>query len=304
MDRFVALSFALGKEPLSIQLYAHKVAFVAGAFRIGERFVGESSTDAGVSDAFRSFMHFVDGAPLVVLDRSPHKVLQVLASTLGVPVFGKRTQKVMVWAWIQQNIKGVKKIGQFAHENGIRGLDINAVGFEQAEFIARLMIAGLIRAESEAHIGIKSMPAPESIIYTDGSYLAGEGVARGIGAWAFITLAGGQIKSMMASACLTNDSLTMELMAIQQSLARVEDNNILVRTDAMNAVARIVQARQGNVSDDCFAETVKRIIDLTNGRNVEFEHVRAHSGVPVNEMVDALAKATAKAFRDNGQHWE
>ena len=45
-------------------------------------------------------------------------------------------------------------------------------------------------------------------------------------------------------------------------------------------------------------EAIELIADRLAGRDVVWEHVKGHSGHPLNELVDSLARARATALRD------
>ena len=52
------------------------------------------------------------------------------------------------------------------------------------------------------------------------------------------------------------------------------------------------------VSGASGAPIAMRIAERLAGRDVVFEHVKGHSGHPLNEVVDSLARAQATALKD------
>jgi ribonuclease HI len=138
------------------------------------------------------------------------------------------------------------------------------------------------------------------IVATDGSCLGNPGP----GGWAW---AGEDGRQDSGGHAVTTNNL-MELRAVYEVLgAHPASTPLLIQADSqyvINIFTRWIRGwmARGWLTADrkpvANREAIELIAERLAGRDVIFEHVKGHSGHPLNERVDALARAQATALRD------
>lgn len=138
------------------------------------------------------------------------------------------------------------------------------------------------------------------VVATDGSCLTNPGP----GGWAWASEDGNQGSGGHGG---TTNNL-MELRAVYEVLgAYPSEVPLLIQADSMyviNIFTRWLHGWQAKgwqttskkpVSN---REAIELIAERLAGRQVSWEHVKGHSGHPLNELVDSLARAAATKVRD------
>jgi ribonuclease HI len=98
----------------------------------------------------------------------------------------------------------------------------------------------------------------------------------------------------------------MELRAVLELLAQVPDDPLVVQTDSAYVVgiftewlevwrARGMRTSKGHKVENL--DLIESIETAIEGRAVTFEKVRGHSGHPLNEAADELARSAAESAR-------
>ena len=130
-------------------------------------------------------------------------------------------------------------------------------------------------------------------IYTDGSCLANPG---GPGGWAAIIVENGSTRELVGGDPSTTNN-RMEMLAVANGLRAVPDStSVTVFSDSeyvVNTMTRNWKRRKNQDIWEMLDTEVAR-------RQVRWEWVRGHSGHPLNEHADRLARAEAKR---HGGEW-
>ncbi len=135
-------------------------------------------------------------------------------------------------------------------------------------------------------------------IYTDGSCLKNPGN----GGWAAIICTDNEVKKISGSEKDTTNN-RMELMATINALKEVNSEDLIeIYTDSKyvkNGITDWIHNWIKNNWKTSNKEDVKnkdlwvQLHDLNNNSNIKWNWVKAHSGNPLNEEVDLLAKKAA-----------
>ena len=143
------------------------------------------------------------------------------------------------------------------------------------------------------------MSDTRTVIATDGSCLNNPGP----GGWAWAI----SPTEWAAGATGRSTNNAMELHAVYEALrASPESERILIRSDSLyviNACTKwIIGWRRANwVKKDgspiMNLDSIRAIAELLEGRDVQWQHVRGHSGDLLNEFVDGKARAAAETAR-------
>ncbi len=138
------------------------------------------------------------------------------------------------------------------------------------------------------------------VLATDGSCLRNPGP----GGWAWATEDGRQGSGGHAD---TTNNL-MELRAVYEALgAFPSDTPLLIQADSMyviNIFTRWLSGWQAKGWKTAAKkpvlnrEAIEMIAERLDDRDVRWEHVKGHSGHPLNELVDTLARTAAEQIRD------
>tara|TARA_B100001559_G_C16369308_1_gene561231 strand:- start:245 stop:670 length:426 start_codon:yes stop_codon:yes gene_type:complete len=137
-------------------------------------------------------------------------------------------------------------------------------------------------------------------IYTDGSCLENPGN----GGWAAIINDNGNIKKICGSEKNTTNN-RMELIAPINALKKIDQNNkIEIYTDSKYVklgITEWIHKWTKNNWQTSKKEDVKNkelwveLYELTKNFEIKWSWIKAHSGHPLNEEVDSLAKKAAKS---------
>ena len=137
-------------------------------------------------------------------------------------------------------------------------------------------------------------------IYTDGSCLENPGN----GGWAAIINDNGNIKKICGSEKNTTNN-RMELIAPINALKKIDQNNkIEIYTDSKYVklgITEWIHKWTKNNWQTSKKEDVKNkelwveLYELTKNFEIKWAWIKAHSGHPLNEEVDSLAKKAAKS---------
>jgi ribonuclease HI len=141
------------------------------------------------------------------------------------------------------------------------------------------------------------------VLATDGSCLRNPGP----GGWAWATEDGRQGSGGHAD---TTNNL-MELRAVYEALgAFPSDTPLLIQADSMYVINIFTRWLSGWRAKGWKTaakkpvlnrEAIEMIADRLDGRDVRWEHVKGHSGHPLNELVDTLARTAAEQIRDQAR---
>ena len=128
-------------------------------------------------------------------------------------------------------------------------------------------------------------------IYTDGS------LKHGLGSWAFVAVRGDKVILENSGVSKRTTSNRMEFQAAIEALKHFsEERKIKIHTDSrvlLEAIAKIpewqrlswVKANQSKIPS---VDQMKEIFDLIKYRNIEWQWVKAHTGIVFNERCDQL----------------
>ena len=124
-------------------------------------------------------------------------------------------------------------------------------------------------------------------IYTDGSCLANPG---GPGGWAAIVVKNGSTRELVGGDPSTTNN-RMEMLAVANGLRAVPDSAIVtVFSDSEYVINTMTRGWKRRKNQDIW-----EILDDEVARcQVRWEWIRGHSGNPLNEQADRLARAEAK----------
>ncbi len=144
------------------------------------------------------------------------------------------------------------------------------------------------------------MPKQRTVVATDGSCLGNPGP----GGWAWATPDGPRGSGGHAE---TTNNL-MELRAVYEALGAFDpDTPLLIQADSMyviNIFTRWLSGwqakgwRTASKKPVMNRDAIEMIADRLAQRDVRFEHVKGHSGHPLNELVDTMARTQAEKIRD------
>lgn len=147
-------------------------------------------------------------------------------------------------------------------------------------------------------------PDAVTVIYTDGGCL---GHKDGTGAWAFVANVPGHPAVEVSGVVPNTTNNRMELLAILRALEYAEiGERLLIISDSEYAIKGITEwskgwARKGWVTSTgqpvMHQDLWEQLIALYDLHQVQFQHVKGHSGVPGNERCDALCTEAIKAYK-------
>lgn len=138
----------------------------------------------------------------------------------------------------------------------------------------------------------------------DGSALGNPGPAG----WAWY-INDGQWRSGGWPNATNNQGELMAVLSLLQETASAAETPLKIICDSqyvINAVTTWLPGwkknnwRKSNGKPVLNSELIKAIDEQMQGRNITFEWIRGHTGHPLNEIADSLARATATAFA-NGE---
>lgn len=128
-------------------------------------------------------------------------------------------------------------------------------------------------------------------IYTDGSCVPNPGP----GGWAAIIISDKPTITLQGHEEQTTNN-RMELLAIIKALESLpEGGHVKIFSDSKYAIHTITHGWRRNANHDLW----ERLDDETAKRKTEWEWVRGHSGDPMNEQVDMLAREAAQTTSKN-----
>lgn len=140
------------------------------------------------------------------------------------------------------------------------------------------------------------METERVVVATDGSCLQNPGP----GGWAWAA-EDGRFGSGGHDGTTNN---LMELRAVYEVLsAHPRDTPLLIQADSMYVINIFTRWLRGWVAKGWQTsakkpvlnrQAIEMIADRLHGRDVKWEHVKGHSGHPLNEQVDSLARAQAE----------
>ena len=124
-------------------------------------------------------------------------------------------------------------------------------------------------------------------IYTDGSCLANPG---GPGGWAAIVVENGSTSELVGGEPETTNN-RMEMLAVVNGLRAVPNSaSVTVFSDSEYVVKTMTIGWKRRKNNDLW----ERLDTEAGRRRVSWKWVRGHSGHPLNERADRLARAEAK----------
>jgi ribonuclease H-related protein len=140
-------------------------------------------------------------------------------------------------------------------------------------------------------------PLPKIVIYTDGSYLA-----PNAGFGVLIIKPNGKKYYAYGQVSLKKvDSAIAELYAIYVALSLVEED-VVIYSDSQYAVDAfsnyITEWKKNSWKGVKNLELIQAIDKLTQNRKVKWKKVKAHVGIPENELVDRLANEGRQSNKD------
>ena len=126
-------------------------------------------------------------------------------------------------------------------------------------------------------------------IYTDGAYAS----SRDTGGWAFVVVENDiKIHSLFFPAYETTNN-RMEIQAAIEALTWARDTNnkeFTLITDSMYLIGTMTLNWKRNKNNDLWDQ----LDILKQGLNIEWKHVKGHSGNRYNDLCDALAVEASK----------
>jgi len=125
-------------------------------------------------------------------------------------------------------------------------------------------------------------------VYTDGSCLKNPG---GKGGWAFCVVNGNNKYTCVSGSTLSSTNNRMELQAVIEALHFISAKEICIHSDSMLTINCATGKWRRKANLDLWKEFDKYIIF----HNVKWQWVKAHNGNKYNEIVDTLARDTAKS---------
>ena len=130
-----------------------------------------------------------------------------------------------------------------------------------------------------------------TVIYTDGSCVPNPGP----GGWAAIIISDKPTITLQGYEEQTTNN-RMELLAIIKALESVPKNDqVKIFSDSKYAINTITHGWKRNTNHDLW----ERLDNETAKRGIEWEWVKGHSGDPMNEQVDMLAREAADMIINN-----
>lgn len=137
-------------------------------------------------------------------------------------------------------------------------------------------------------ISSKLIDSSTPVAYTDGSYIDSAG-----GFGVIILLSDGTKYTAYGRVPLPATNNVAELYAIYVALSLIRDN-INIYTDSQYSIGCLTTyihswMKDGWPSSVANKELIKTIYKLMEGRKVNFQHVKAHCGISLNEEADQLA---------------
>jgi len=140
-------------------------------------------------------------------------------------------------------------------------------------------------------------------IYTDGSSRGNPGP----GGWGAIILSDDEVRELGGGDPHTTNN-RMELMAAIKSLEYVPDNVITLNTDSEYVMKGMTQWIEGwqkkgwrtaNRKPVLNQDLWQKLLEVTQGKNIEWKYVAGHTGVPLNERADVIATTFADGLIPN-----
>lgn len=128
------------------------------------------------------------------------------------------------------------------------------------------------------------------IAYTDGSCLGNPGP----GGWGIVyfDIKGKEHHLYGSDPYTTNNK--MEITAIIEAIREIPDP-LVIRTDSQLTINHAIGKFKRNENLDLWDE----FNEISKGRNIVFEKVRAHSGNKYNDIADSLAKRGSTEAKNN-----
>ena len=134
----------------------------------------------------------------------------------------------------------------------------------------------------------------EVILHTDGS-CSNNGSETAVGGWCAILTCKGREKVLRGYESHTTNN-RMELRAVIEGIrALTKPSNVLVHTDseyvcksAASMKSWLRSPNNTHANMDLWQELIS--VGKKGGHKIKFQHVKGHSGDPMNERCDAIAK--------------
>ena len=136
-------------------------------------------------------------------------------------------------------------------------------------------------------------------VYTDGSAVYGDDRKSTYGGWGAVVLHDNMQIEMIGNDDYPTTSNRMELLAVIHSLRAMKRGfPVNVYTDSMYVITCFRCAKKWEANDFRIIRTnkpvknmdlLKLLLKCLSGRGVNFNHVKAHSGLKWNDRADALA---------------
>lgn len=128
------------------------------------------------------------------------------------------------------------------------------------------------------------------VAYTDGACTGNPGPA---GSGTIVIEPGGKIRESYAYLGEATNNIA-ELTAIEKALERTpREESLVLHTDSQYAIGVLTKGWKAKAN----TELIARIRKALQGRRVLFVYVPGHSGVPMNERADELAREAMTAFK-------
>ena len=136
-------------------------------------------------------------------------------------------------------------------------------------------------------------------IATDGSCLSNPG---GAGGWAWVI----SEDEWAAGANASTTNQRMELQAIGEAVRAFGGRPLLIQSDSLYSIKCLTEWLPGWIKrgwknsarqDVANQDLIRYILQLLDGHDVDFEHVRGHRGHVLNEIADLKCGAAAAAQR-------
>lgn len=122
-------------------------------------------------------------------------------------------------------------------------------------------------------------------IYTDGSFMS----SRNQGGWGFVVLKDGNKVSSGCDGVIDTTNNRMELQACIEAIKHMKNQNITdfsIYSDSMYVIGTMTKNWKKKKNTDLWLQLDEI---LTTDLNIEWKHVKGHSGDKWNDHVDMLA---------------
>ena len=125
-------------------------------------------------------------------------------------------------------------------------------------------------------------------IFTDGGY----SISKGVGAYAYIILEGGEEICKNAERVERSTNNRCELIAIINAVRLLRDHSsVTIYTDSQHCIGVLTGQYRRKKNTDLLDEW--DIIVASKGLSIEFEWVKGHSGNKYNELCDEMCNEAA-----------